>query len=319
MADARAKTNDLQTREVDEAADDAALRRLALWATRYTPTASPLCRDIWSTENGADGFFLDIEGAAHLFGGEEKLLADLSCRLKSFGLPARLAVAATPGTAWALARFHPASTFVLPSGQESEALEPLPIEALRLSPETCATLRRLGLKSVGALLDKPRAPFAARFPAELLRRLDQALGRIDEPLVPIVAPPVYHTLRYLLEPIMTQEAAVALATRLMQTLAHVLTRDDVGARALRLSLYRVDGEIRTVDIALTLPTRNVSHVARMIELKLEAQAATEDAGFGFEAIGLAVTRAETIPHGNRTSSLATTAPAMPTKWRVARS
>ena len=33
----------------------------------------------------------------------------------------------------------------------------------------------------------------------------------------------------------------------------------------------------------------------MIALKLEAQAATEDAGFGFEAIGLAVTRAETIP------------------------
>ena len=295
LADVRAKTTDLQTREVDEATDDAALRRLALWATRYTPTASPLCRDIWSTENGADGFFLDIEGAAHLFGGEEKLLADLSSRLKSFGLPAQLAVAATPGAAWALTRFHPAPSFVLPSGQESEALAPLPIEALRLSPETCATLRRLGLKSVGALLDKPRAPFAVRFPAELLRRLDQALGRIDEPLVPIVAPPVYHTLRYLLEPIVAQEAAVAFATRLMQTLAHVLTRDDVGARALRLSLYRVDGEIRTIDIALTLPTRNVSHVARMIELKLEAQAATEDAGFGFEAIGLAVTRAETIP------------------------
>ena len=55
------------------------------------------------------------------------------------------------------------------------------------------------------------------------------------PLVPIIAPPVYHTLRYLLEPIITQEAVVARASRLMQTLVHVLTRDDVGARALRLS------------------------------------------------------------------------------------
>ena len=154
---------------------------------------------------------------------------------ESFGLPARLAVAATPGTAWALSRFHPAShCSFCPRGREAEALAPLPIEALRLSPETRTTLRRLGFKSVGALLDKPRAPFAARFPAELLRRLDQALGRIDEPLVPIVAPPVYHSLRYLLEPIMTQEAVVALAARLMQTLVHVLTRDDVGARALRL-------------------------------------------------------------------------------------
>ena len=76
---------------------------------------------------------------------------------------------------------------------------------------------------------------------------------------------------------------------------HVLARDDVGARGLRLSLYRVDGAVETIDIGLTLPTRDVAHVARLIDLKLEALAATQDAGFGFEAIGLAVTRAEPMP------------------------
>ncbi len=288
LADARAKAGFLQVRAVEAAADDAALRRLALWATRYTPTASP-----WGEDNGADGFFLDIEGAAHLFGGEEKLIADLAARLENnFGLPARLAVAATPGAAWALSRFHAAPCCVLPSGEEAEALASLPIEALRLAPETRTTLRRLGFKSVGALIDQPRAPFAARFPAQLLRRLDQALGRVQEPLVPVVAPPVYHCLRYLIEPIFFQEAVVAHANRLMQTLVHVLVRDDVGARALRLSLYRVDGAAETVDIGLTLPTRSVPHVARLIDLKLDALAATRNAGFGFEAIGLAVTIAE---------------------------
>jgi protein ImuB len=290
LADARAKAGELQTRAIDSAADDAALRRLALWATRYTPTASP-----WGEENGADGFFLDIEGAAHLFGGEERLLADLSLRLeKNFGLPARLAVADTPGMAWALARFAHTPSPVLPSGQEAQALAPLPVEALRLSPDTCRALRRLGFKTIGALLDKPRAPFAARFPAELLRRIDQALGRIEEPLIPIVAPPVYHTLRYLLEPLLTQEAIVALASRLTRTLVQVLTRDDVGARGLRLSLYNVDGAVETIDITLTLPSRNVAHMMRLIDLKLEKLAAAEDAGFGFEAVGLAVTRAERI-------------------------
>ena len=277
-------------RAVEGAADEAALRRLALWATRYTPTVSP-----WNEDNGADGFFLDIEGAAHLFGGEERLIADLSSRLEHFALPGRLAVAATPGAAWAAAHFHPARLCILPSGQEAEALAPLPVEALRLAPEICATLRRLGFKSVGALLDKPRAPFAARFSAQLLRRLDQALGRRDEPLVPVVPPPVYHSLRYLLEPIVSQEAVIALSRRLMGTLTHVLIRDDVGARALKLSLYRVDGEVKTLEIALTLPTRSAAHVARMIELKLDAASATDDAGFGFEAIGLAVTRAEPMP------------------------
>jgi protein ImuB len=291
LADARAKAGFLQVRAVDAAADDAALRRLTLWATRYTPTASPC-----DAANGADGFFLDVEGASHLFGGEEKLVADLAARLhRHFGLPARFAVADTAGAAWAVSRFHTQNLSILPPGRQAEALAALPVEALRLSPDTCATLRRLGLKTVGSLLDKPRAPFAARFSQELLRRLDQALGRIDEPLVPIVPPPVYHSLRYLLEPIVTQDAVVALASRLMQTLAHVLTRDDVGARVFKLSLYRVDGEVKTLDIALTLPTRSVPHVARLMALKLESAAATDDAGFGFEAVGLAVTRAEPMP------------------------
>jgi len=118
---------------------------------------------------------------------------------------------------------------------------------------------------------------------------------MDEPLVPVVAPPVYHSLRYLIEPIFTHDAIIAHANRLMQTLTHVLTRDDVGARALRLCLYNVDGAVETIDIGLTLPTRSVAHVARLIALKLEALAATCDAGFGFEVIGLAVTCAEPMP------------------------
>ncbi len=309
LANARAKAGFLQVRGIDPAADDAALRRLTLWATRYTPTASP-----YDEENGADGFFLDIEGASHLFGGEERLIADLAERLeRNFGLRAQLAVAATPGAAWALSRFHPTPPItlpgaagedeqrcpcacpVIPSGAEAAALATLPVEALRLPADICATLRRLGLKTVGALLQKPRAPFAARFSAKLLRRIDQALGHLDEPLVPIVPPPVYHCLRYLIEPIVTKEAVVALASRLMRTLTHVLARDGVGARVLKLSLYRVDGDVKTLDIALTLPTRSVAHVTRLIALKLDAAASLEDAGFGFEAVGLAVTRAEAVP------------------------
>ena len=82
----------------------------------------------------------------------------------------------------------------------------------------------------------------------------------------------------------------------MQNLVHVLHRATTSARAaLRLCLYRVDGAVETIDIGLTAPTRSVAHVARLIELKLEALAAMEDAGFGFEAIGLAVTRAEPMP------------------------
>jgi protein ImuB len=292
LADARAKAEKLQVRAADPAADDEALRRLALWATRYTPAASP-----WDEKNGADGFFLDVTGASHLFGGEEKLLADLGERLARFGLPARGAAAETAGAAWALARFHASPGMILAAGQESEALSRLPIEALRLSPETRRTLRRIGFRRIGALIDQPRAPFAARFERELLTRLDQALGRAADPLAFIVPPPVYHSLRYLMEPVAAQEAVVAIAKRLMQDIVHALVRDGVGARTLRLALYRVDGGVRSVDIGLTRPTRSGPHVARLIELKLERMGETIDAGFGFETLGLAVTTAERMEPG----------------------
>ncbi len=290
LADARAKSESLQVRAANPAADDAALRRLALWATRYTPTVAP-----WDATSGADGLFLDVAGAAHLFGGEQQLMTDLEQRLARFGLPAQLAVAETAGAAWALARFRPGT--ILAAGAERAALAPLPIEALRLSAETRRTMRQLGFRRIGTLLDKPRAPFVARFRSELLLRLDQVMGRAAEPLAFIQPPPVYHSLRYLLEPVGAQDAIVAIARRLMEDIVHALTRDGVGARAMRLALYRVDGDVKDLDIGLTQATRSVPLVARLIALRLERAAEALDAGFGFEAIGLAVTAVERLEPG----------------------
>ena len=59
------------------------------------------------------------------------------------------------------------------------------------------------------LIDKPRAPFAARFETNLLLRLDQALGRAPEPLVSYrAAAASIDAQRQFLEPIGTQEAIV---------------------------------------------------------------------------------------------------------------
>src|SRR5262249_61526812 len=111
-----------------------------------------------------------VTGGADLLGGEAGLLADRAARLDRFGLPARLAIAETAGAAWALARFHPAAPVILPAGAEAQALAPLPIAALRLAGDTRTTLRRVGVKQVGALMNKPRAPLSARSGAALLWR-----------------------------------------------------------------------------------------------------------------------------------------------------
>lgn len=299
LADARARIGAVEVRLADPAADAKALARLAQWTTRYTPSVA-----LFKGESGTDGVFLDVTGATHLLGGEEKLLADLARRLQGFGLPARLSLAETPGTAWAVSHYARSAPAVVPKGAEQAALSPLPVEALRLAPETALTLRRLGFKRIGDLIGKPRAPFAARFEKDLLLRLDRAAGRAPEPLALLAPPPVYIETRSLLEPIGTEDAILAVATRLMRHMVPKLEANGVGARSLRLGLYRVDGILQRLDVGCTLPTQSPEHVARLIRLKLERVARLLEAGFGFETVSLAVTAAERMQPRQR--ALATT-------------
>ena len=293
VSNARSKVLDLQTRDADPAADAAALAKLALWSLRYTPTAMA-----WDAVSGGDGLFLDITGCAHLFGGEARLLADLDRRLDAFGLVARLAIADTAGAAWAVARYGREDASIVPSGKEANALQGLPLAGLRLSSQTLSLLKRLGFRRIGQVMDEPRAPFAARF-EELLLRLDQALGRAPEPFTPIAAPPVYRVQTAFLEPITSSAHVLAAATRLLDALATQLAHDAVGARVLRLLLFRVDGEVQSLDLGLAAPSHDVAHIARLIALRLEGLADDIDADFGFEAAAVHVLTAEPLAERQR--------------------
>jgi protein ImuB len=291
LSDARAKAGGLlQVQALEPDRDAEALRRLTLWATRYTPAASP-----WDFENGGDGFFLDITGCAHLFGGEEALLRDLIKRLKKFNLAARCAIAGTPGAAWALSHASSSLPLCLAPGKERDALRPLSIKVLRLGPDSYAALRRLGFKTIGMLIDAPRAPFAARFEKELLLRLDQALGVRREALHFISPPPAYHAQRSFLDPIFAQETVIATAVKLVGRLTPSLVQDGVGIRGFRLDLFRVDGDVQQVEIGMAAPTRDPSHIARLLTLKLDGLARGLEAGFGFDCVRLCVTLAEKTP------------------------
>ncbi len=290
LSNARSKVLDLQSRAADPAADDAALRRLALSCLRYTPLVAP-----WDEENGADGLFLDIAGCAHLFGGEAGLLSDLAGRLRRFGLRPRLAIADTPGAAWAIARYGKAESMIVPSNGTGSALQDLPLAALRLPEETRVLLRRLGFRRIGELIHRPRAPLASRFGAQFLNRLDQALGRAPEPLSPLAPPPVYRAQAMFVEAITTQAHVVEAATRLLRDLAESLARDGVGARKLRLLLFRMDGEVLSLTIGLAAPSRDAQHIASLIALRLDRLPGGLEADFGFEAAGIHVLTAECMP------------------------
>ncbi len=320
LADARARHPDLAVAEADPAAERALLTAVADLSDRYTPLVAL---------DPPDGLFLDVTGCAHLFGGEAAMAADLSARLSRFGLTARLAVAATPGAAWAAARCglegggtsdrdqtgqppagrdrdgrqpgrrgatDPAASgwCVLASGDEAAALSPLPVAALRLAPATVGALARAGLTRIGDLAALPRAPLAARFGAGLLTRLDQALGRADEALVWRRPPPVHAVERVFAEPIVSERDVLLAAERLAARLAEMLTAHDQGARGLELTLFRLDGAVQRLTVGTSRPLRDPAVVRRLIAEKL-ARLVDLDAGYGFDRARLAALAVAPLP------------------------
>jgi protein ImuB len=245
------------------------------------------------------GLTFDIEGCAHLFGGEERMARQMRERLSRFGLTAHIAIAGTIGAAHALCRFGPEET-VVPAGKEEEALSRLPVAALRISEKQAASLNRLGLKRIGDVAHLPRAPLAQRFGADFIERLDQALGRLPEPFSPLAAPVAYRALATLTEPIAAQEHVLDLARRLAGDLMPALARDGKGARLLRLTLYRVDGETRDITVGLAAASRDAAHIVNLFALKLDALAEDYDAGFGFEAARLDALECEAMPAAQQT-------------------
>ncbi len=277
LAQARAMVPGLCVVDAEPEADAGALRRLALWCLRY----APLC-----AADPPDGIWIDATGCAALHGGEAAMLQDMQTRLAAQGIATRTAMADTAGCAHAVAR-HGAVTLV-PPGEQMAALADLPVAALRLPGESVAALRRLGFERIAQLAAAPRAPLVRRFGPALIQRLDQAYGRVPEPLQPLLPEAAFSHRLAFVEPLLTAEAFTAVIARLVPAVCTQLEHAGQGARGLDLLFERVDGTVQAARIGTARPARDPAHLARLLTERLEQI----DPGPGVEAMRLLVTLAE---------------------------
>jgi len=313
LPDVRAALPTITVRPAEPARDAGELRRLAAWLGRYGPATNI---------DGPDGTWVDVTGVAHLFGGEARLCADLAIRLARLGITARIGLADTLGAAHALARFGIGSAgqawAIAPPGEAKAALRDLPVSSLRLTHEAVHLLLRLGLKRVGQLYGMPRAAFAARFretlrkgsraaadeaAAELLLRLDQALGLAREPRASLLRPPEALSRLAFPELLLTAEGVGQALERLAEDLMAKLAEQDLGARRFRLALYRADGTVAEAVVGTSRPGRNPVHVRRLMSERI----ASLDAGFGIDVITLEASDLEPLDATQATLEAAGTA------------
>lgn len=279
---AHALVPDLVTHDADLETDAAGLARIALWILqRYVPVVAP---------DPPDGLILDATGASHLHGGDEAFLANLAARFAESGTAARIALAGTYGAAHALARFGRTAISIADEGTEAEAIGPLPLAALRLDPETVAGLNRLGFETISELEATPRAPLALRFGSDIGRRLDQAFGRISEPIEPVKAPEIIRVTQRFAEPIAAPETLNRYTDKLVGQLCERLEQAGLGARRLELRFHRVDNQVEQIRAGTAKPTRDHRRLVKLMCDRLD----TIDPGFGVETMTLTAQSAEPL-------------------------
>jgi protein ImuB len=248
--------------EQDTEQDREDLQRLAIWAERYSP--------IVGLEDGPapQSLLLDITGCAACFGGEDRLLQRAVHEFRTHGWLVRIALADTLGAAWALAHYGKTPCLIGPE-QTERTLRPLPPAALRLPDETVYLLAQLGIDRIDALLALPRTAIPARFGALVLQRLDQALGRMSEVIVPQRLPPDVEA-AFAFEPPTPQLAVLNQALeQLLEQVHQTLQARGRGARHIECRLSHEVAPPEHLELGLVRASACPKHLGMLLRSRLE--------------------------------------------------
>jgi len=288
----------------DPAGDRLALENLARWCRRFAPIvaieASP------QPDAHPECLHVDVTHTADFFGGEERLARTAAWTLAARGMHARVAIADTPGAAWAAAHFthllaggglHTASPEAVRSRDARRrprrwavvprapaAMPPtmahLPVAALRLDDHTRAALGEIGIVSIGDVLRLPRKSLASRFGPLLVRRLAECVGTQAEPLQPPAAAALPQAAHDFELPFSLrdggEERLVAILERLVSRCVSDVAAQGKGVTALQVRLDPgQSGDFAgrstaptVVDVGVFRPSASAKHLVELVRLRL---------------------------------------------------
>ena len=288
LANARAICPELTVYDADPAADAKTLDDIADWCDRFTPLVAL---------DPPYGLFLDITGCAHLFGGERALLQIVTNALSRRGFAVSAAIAGTSIAARTLTRC--VSGKIAASGEEAQAVGPLPVSALGADPAITTGLRRAGLKTIDDVAARAPHEISARFGAAFTTLLGHALGQGDAPISPRKPLPDYIVEKRFPEPIATDTVIALTLQSLAKMLVAAMDRQGKGARQLEASFFRTDGAVRSIMVETGRPVTRPELIDRLFRERLDALNDPLDPGFGFDLIRLAAGRTELVVQQQR--------------------
>ena len=274
FAAARSLAHDLRAAVVEPAEIDACVAKLHEQLCQFSPRVEPS-----SDEPGV--FFVDPGGLTPLYGSLEQWSSMVQAQLRRVGFDASVVVGFHRYRSYALARARPMSprptrsarrglAWVIPDlHTETRLAASVPLSALAVRPDLRDQLHVLGVKTLGQLLQLPRAELSIRFGEEAANLHAAASDRWS-----VLQP------RELVEPIAAElqlEPPDADHTRLLfglrgklhELMGQLADRGQaMSALQLRLELDHADDHVEFIEPAS--PTLDTVTVIDLVRLRLES-------------------------------------------------
>ncbi|HEX4858401.1 MAG TPA: DNA polymerase Y family protein [Usitatibacteraceae bacterium] len=262
VAAAQARAQDLIVLPRDPAREDAALERLALWLTQFSPM---VCRE-------SAGAVLEVTATLRLFGGLGALVGRIRGGLPALGFKGVPGIAPTPRAAWLLARMAALKNGVRMCREPAELdmrLADIPLALFDWPHASLETLATLGFTRVSDLLRQPRAGLVRRFGAALVDDLDRARGLQADPREPLLPPQVFR--RGIDLPFEITDAALLLRPLgvLLEELQGFLVARGAATDQLELHLAHHRAPMTTHRFGASAPLRRTGDWLRLMRERLE--------------------------------------------------
>jgi protein ImuB len=258
----------VQKLERSTVAETAALERLAAWAYQFSSTVIPgeVPLDFRRARSGA--LWLEIGGSLKLFGGFRNFIAALERELGFLHYSYQLGVGPTLEGAALLARSG--IRVVMPSLAALQLrIRNLPLALLALEPEIAGALHTAGVRTIGLLLELPRAAVIKRFGVQLGNFLDRLIGAAADPR-PIFRLPHRYAARFDFEfEVKSTEALLFPLRRMLYEFAGFLRARDTGVQRFTLTFAHRGAAGTPLDIGLSLADRDAQRFLTLVREQLE--------------------------------------------------
>lgn len=249
-------------------AEQAALERLAAWAYQFSSTVilGEIQEELRLSRTTC--LWLEIGASLTLFGGFRSFIEALEAELRKLRYTYRLGIGPTLEGAALLARAGIRLAITTPHALFTR-IRHLPIGSLTLAPEIASQLHIAGVRTIGALMELPRASVAKRFEPATSHFLDRLMGAAADPR-PAFRLPEKYAVHYEFEfEVRSTEALLFPLRRMVHELAGYLRARDTGVQRFVVAFGHRQAPATEIRIGASMPERNAERLFSLVRERLE--------------------------------------------------